>query len=59
MNGKKVAIYFVGFIILVCILIVVAMQIFFKTYEPKTNNEEETLSLMIIESEGTQHLDIA
>lgn len=59
MNGKKVAIYFVGFIILVCVLIVVAMQIFFKTYEPKTNNEEDSVSIMIPESEGTQHLDIA
>lgn len=56
---KKVAIYFVGFIILVCVLIVVAMQIFFKTYEPKTNNEEDSVSIKIPESEGTQHLDIA
>lgn len=44
MNGKKVAIYFVGFIVLVCVLIVVIMKIFFATYEPKTNNEEEAIS---------------
>ena len=37
MNGKKVAIYFVGFIIAVCIIIVVVMQIFFSTYEPENN----------------------
>ena len=58
MNGKKVAIYFVGFIVLVCILIVVAMQIFFNTYEPKTNNGEETISSIMLEDEGTLHLDI-
>lgn len=51
MNGKKVAIYFVGFIILVCILIVIAMQIFFNTYEPKTNNGEDELSSIILEEE--------
>lgn len=44
MNGKKLAIYFVGFIVLVCLLIVVAMKIFFATYEPKTNNEEAAFS---------------
>ena len=37
MNGKKVAIYFVGLMIAVCIIIVVVMQIFFATYEPKNN----------------------
>lgn len=47
MNGKKVAIYFVGFIILVCILIVTIMQIFFATYEPKTNNGETETSIVI------------
>lgn len=47
MNGKKVAIYFVGFIILVCILIVAVMQIFFATYEPKTNNGEAETSIII------------
>lgn len=47
MNGKKVAIYFVGFIVVVCLLIVIAMQIFFDTYEPKkdtTNNETSLLT---------------
>ncbi|WP_156967308.1 hypothetical protein [Ureibacillus sinduriensis] len=47
MNGKKVAIYFVGFIILVCILIVTIMQIFFATYEPKTNKGETESSIVI------------
>ena len=59
MNGKKVAIYFVGFIVLVCVLIVVAMQIFFNTYEPKTNNEEEAFSSIMLEDESTLHLDIS
>ncbi|MDN4495202.1 hypothetical protein [Ureibacillus aquaedulcis] len=47
MNGKKVAIYFVGFIILVCILIVVIMQVFFATYEPKPTNVEAETSIVL------------
>ena len=35
MNGKKVAIFYVGLIIVVCILIFVVMQIFFANYNPK------------------------
>ncbi|QCR34027.1 hypothetical protein [Lysinibacillus sp. SGAir0095] len=58
MNGKKVAIYFVGFIILVCILIVVAMQIFFNTYEPKTNNGEEEVSSSILEKHKIIDIDM-
>ncbi|HWL13210.1 MAG TPA: hypothetical protein VNQ57_09470 [Ureibacillus sp.] len=58
MNGKKVAIYFVGFIILVCIVIVAIMQIFFATYEPKTNPEETSSSVPYTESEISSHLEI-
>ncbi|MFC7685981.1 hypothetical protein [Ureibacillus sp. GCM10028918] len=49
MNGKKVAVYFVGFIILVCIVIVTIMQIFFATYEPKPTNGEVQTSIVIPE----------
>jgi len=58
MNGKKVAIYFVGFIILVCILIVVAMQIFFHTYEPKTKNGENELSSINLKEESAPYIEI-
>lgn len=44
MNGKKVAIYFVGAIVLVCILIVISIQIFYATYEPKKIEKESTYS---------------
>ncbi|MDI7742812.1 hypothetical protein QMK38_12435 [Lysinibacillus fusiformis] len=58
MNGKKVAIYFVGFIILVCILIVVGMKIFFATYEPKTNNEEAAISHILPVDEVSSFLEL-
>ncbi|HWK22577.1 MAG TPA: hypothetical protein VNS08_06030 [Ureibacillus sp.] len=54
MNGKKVAIYFVGFIIMVCLLIVVIMEIFFATYEPKHINGEAALSIpYVLENNNT------
>lgn len=46
MSGKKVAIYFVAFIVVICLLIVIAMQIFFATYEPKKNTTINESSLI-------------
>ncbi|MBD8026539.1 hypothetical protein H9636_07715 [Ureibacillus sp. Re31] len=46
MSGKKVAIYFVAFIVVICLLIVIAMQIFFATYEPKKDTTINETSLI-------------
>ncbi|SOC18307.1 hypothetical protein SAMN05880501_11080 [Ureibacillus xyleni] len=39
MNGKKAALYLLGAIILAAILVTIAMQVFFRTYEPKNPGE--------------------
>lgn len=49
MNGKKVAIYYVGFIILICLIIVAIMQFFFATYEPKENPATTTNFIQLYE----------
>lgn len=35
MDGKKVALIFIGIILIVAVIIVIAMQVFFAIYEPK------------------------
>ncbi len=39
MNGKRAALYLLGVILLACILVTIAIQIFFATYEPKNQSE--------------------
>lgn len=39
MNGKKAAITLIGIILLVSLLVVIAIKVFFATYEPKQIEE--------------------
>lgn len=51
MSGKKAAISLVSFMVVAIILIVIAFQVFFATYEPKKTINEQSYEL--IENKGT------
>lgn len=42
MSGKKAAISLVSFVLVAVILIVIAFQVFFATYEPKKTIDEQS-----------------
>ena len=52
MNGKKVTIIFVGVILLVCLAVYSAFQLFFSTYDPTSveTMDEPTISITINEA---------
>lgn len=44
MSGKKAAITLIGIVLLVCLLIFIAIKLFFATYEPKQPEEAALLA---------------
>ena len=44
MNGKKAAITLIGIILLVSLLVVIAIKVFFATYEPKQVEDTVTFA---------------
>ncbi len=56
MSGKKAAITVVSILVIAVILIVIAFQVFFATYEPKKSINEQSFDFELIEEKSATDL---